>query len=82
MDHACKSDFTLSAVSSVGAIGKGNPMYFNIYRDHAYLWRWTLLAANHRKIADSGESYTNEADCLSGIGLVMGTNSNTPVYKK
>lgn len=56
-------------------------MYFKIYIDLSRQWRWTLYAANNRKIADSGESYWNERDCLAGIGLVMGTNSGTPVYR-
>ena len=56
-------------------------MYFKLYVDHQRQWRWTLFAANHFKVADSGEGYHNETDCLKGIGLVMGTNANTPVYK-
>jgi uncharacterized protein YegP (UPF0339 family) len=42
-------------------------------------WRWTLYAANHRKIADSGEGYHNKADALAGISLVKGANIATPV---
>lgn len=56
-------------------------MYFKIYRDAQNQWRWTLYAANHRKIANSGEGYWNEADCLAGIDLVKSTNSSTPVYR-
>jgi uncharacterized protein len=33
-------------------------------------WYWTLLARNNRKIATSGESYRNKADCLHSIDLV------------
>ena len=36
-------------------------MYFTIYRDVANGWRWTLYAANNRKIADSGEAYVEKA---------------------
>lgn len=57
-------------------------MAFYIYRDAANQWRWYLTAANNRKIADSGESYHNEQDCLSAIGLVMDANRSTPVYRK
>ncbi len=57
-------------------------MKFIIYRDRSLQWRWTLFAANNRKIADSGESYWNEADCTAAIDLVKGTNSMTPVYKQ
>ena len=44
-------------------------MYYVLYRDAAGYWRWTLYAANHRKIADSGEGYFNENDCRAGIDL-------------
>lgn len=57
-------------------------MYFKIYRDAKRFWRWTLFAANHLKVADSGEGYVNEGDCLSGISLVVGTNAYTPIYKQ
>ena len=56
-------------------------MYFKLYLDKLRTWRWTLFAANHLKVADSGEGYYNENDCLKAIGLVMGTNSTTPIYK-
>jgi uncharacterized protein YegP (UPF0339 family) len=55
-------------------------MHFTIYKDIANQYRWTLYAANNRKIADSGESYWNKADAQHGIDLVKGTNSYTPVY--
>lgn len=54
-------------------------MYFKLYKDSAGYWRWTLYAANNRKIADSGESYYNKADAEAGINLVKSTNSSTPV---
>lgn len=57
-------------------------MTFYIYRDAASQWRWTLTAANNRKIADSGESYHNKQDCLNAIGLVMNTNGQTPIYER
>lgn len=57
-------------------------MIFWIYKDTAGYWRWTLTAANNRKIADSGESYHNKQDCLGAIGLVMDTNRSTPVYER
>lgn len=57
-------------------------MYFVLYRDASYQWRWTLYAGNNRKIADSGEAYINKTDAQNGIGLVMGTNGNTPVYER
>jgi len=45
-------------------------MHFEIYRDHAGEWRWTLYAGNGRKIADSGEGYHSKDHCLHGIELV------------
>ena len=57
-------------------------MFFYLYRDVANQWRWTLYAANNKKIADSGEGYWNKADCQHGIALVKGTNHATPVYEK
>ena len=59
----------------------GTTMYFKIYQDVSYQWRWTLFSSNYKKIADSAESYRNKTDCLHGIGLVQGTNSQTPVYE-
>ena len=53
-------------------------MYFYLYRDIANQWRWTLYAANNRKVADSGEGYWNKADAQHGIELVKGTSSYTP----
>ncbi|KRR03713.1 hypothetical protein CQ12_37985 [Bradyrhizobium jicamae] len=50
--------------------------------DVASQWRWTLYAANQKKIADSGEGYWNKADAQHGISLVKGTNGATPVYEK
>ena len=54
-------------------------MFFYLYKDRANEWRWTLYASNNRKIADSAEGYHNRQDAIHGIGLVMATNSNTPV---
>ena len=56
-------------------------MQFEIYKNVKGFWQWRLKAANRRIIADSGEAYHNESDCLSAIGLVMGTDANTPVRK-
>ncbi|MBL8645276.1 MAG: DUF1508 domain-containing protein [Rhodospirillaceae bacterium] len=53
---------------------------YYIYRDANHHWRWYLLAANNRKIANSGEGYHNKADCLWAINLVKGT-SQSPVYE-
>lgn len=36
-------------------------------------WRWTLFAANNRKLANSGEGYNNYADCIAAINIVANT---------
>jgi uncharacterized protein YegP (UPF0339 family) len=50
-------------------------MTYYVYRDSQLLWRWRLVAANNRTIADSGESYHNKADCLHAINLVKASNA-------
>jgi len=54
-------------------------MTFYIYRDHQGEWRWFLQSANGKRIAESGEGYHNEKDCIDAISLVMGTNLQTTV---
>ena len=54
---------------------------FRVYRDKTGEWRWTLIAANNRKIADSGEGYDNKSDCLHGIDLVKAA-SDAPVQEE
>lgn len=55
-------------------------MKYVIYRDTNQQWRWRLIAANNRMIANSGEGYFNKTDCLSAISLVKGS-ATTPVYE-
>ncbi len=45
-------------------------MTYLLYRDAQGYYRWTLFAANNKKIANSGEGYFNKADCLAAINLV------------
>ena len=54
-------------------------MFFFLYRDLSDQWRWTLYAANNKKIADSAESYINKVDALYAINLVKNTTYSTPV---
>lgn len=42
-------------------------MIFEIYEDHEGEWRWRLLAANGRIMADSGEGYVDHAGCTRAI---------------
>lgn len=55
-------------------------MEYHMYIDARREYRWKLLAGNNRTIADSGEGYKNEADCLAAINLVKGS-STAPVYR-
>ena len=57
-------------------------MYFVLYKDAALQWRWTLYAANNKKIANGGEGYYNKQDALHGISLVSQTGNLTPVYDR
>lgn len=44
---------------------------FVVYQDKAGQWRWRLLAANNRIVADSGESYTRMRDCERAVAGAM-----------
>ena len=55
------------------------PAYW-MYRDANHQWRWRLVAANNKIIANSGEGYHNKADCQHAIRLVKGS-SVSPVYE-
>ncbi|WP_457796475.1 YegP family protein [Methylocystis sp. S23] len=54
-------------------------MFYYVYVDAAFQWRWTLYAANHKKIANSGEGYVNKADCLHAIALVK-SSASAPIH--
>ncbi|MBA3812438.1 MAG: DUF1508 domain-containing protein [Caulobacteraceae bacterium] len=53
-------------------------MHYLVYLDVQRQWRWTLVAANNRKIANSGEGYFNKADRLAALNLVA-TSGGTPI---
>ena len=52
--------------------GKPDGLTLRIYRDSKREFRWTLIAANGRKLANGGESYKYRADLAKAIDLVMG----------
>lgn len=58
----------------------GEPKQFVIYKDNANEWRWTLYAANAKKIADSGEGYRNRADCIAGARLVAAVAPDAGIW--
>jgi uncharacterized protein YegP (UPF0339 family) len=45
-------------------------MKYVLYIDVNRQYRWRLVAANGRIIANSGEGYYNRIDCLAAINLV------------
>ena len=56
-------------------------MTYEYYKDHKDEWRWRLIASNGRIIADSGEGYSSEHECLADIDRVK-NSSDAPVKKK
>jgi len=56
-------------------------MAYYVYKDQRGEWRWYLMAANNRKLADSGEGYQQKQNCLDAIALVKGS-STAPVYER
>lgn len=46
---------------------------FVIYEDAAYDWRWRLVAANGRIIADSAEGYVTRSGVIRAIRAVCHT---------
>jgi len=57
-------------------------MTYIYYKDAKGEWRWRLVAANGRIIADSVEGYKHEADCLDDIRLVKHSKDAPVVLKK
>jgi len=49
-------------------------MKFQIYQDSKSEWRWRLVAANGKKIADSAEGYKNKAHCRRMVNVVKGSD--------
>ena len=43
---------------------------FAYYQDHAGEWRWHLKGPDNKIIADSGQGYREERDCIRSINLV------------
>lgn len=55
-------------------------MYFQIFQDASYQWRWRLRAGNNQIVATSGESYTSKQNCRYAVDLVKSA-WNAPVYE-
>lgn len=41
----------------------------DVYQDSAGEWRWRVLAGNGKTVADSGEGYKRQGDCLTGAKI-------------
>jgi uncharacterized protein YegP (UPF0339 family) len=50
-----------------------NVEHIEVYRDASGEWRWRWVAANGRRMADSGEGYENRSDCLEAARYIAGT---------
>lgn len=56
-------------------------MTYVYYKDAKGEWRWKLLSSNGRILADSGEGYTTERECLADIERVK-SSTDAPVKKE
>jgi uncharacterized protein len=56
-------------------------MHYVYYKDAKEEWRWRLKASNGRIVADSGERYTTDRECLADIERVK-ASKDAPVKKK
>ena len=56
-------------------------MTYYYSKDNKGEWRWRLKASNGRILADSGEGYKSEQECLDDIKRVQ-SSSNAPVVKQ
>lgn len=54
-------------------------MAYHVKPDKLGLFRWQLIAANGRLIAESGEGYYNRTDCIHALNLVR-TSYNAPIF--
>lgn len=50
-----------------------------MYKDAQGQWRWRIVSANGRILADSGEAYKRRHDCLRGVNVVTGEAFNWDV---
>lgn len=57
------------------------PKQFVLYRDSRGEWRWTLYAANSKKIADSAEGYVNRLDAIRGARLVSSISHAAEIWE-
>jgi uncharacterized protein YegP (UPF0339 family) len=68
-------------VNMTEALKKDLMTYYYSYKDQKGEWRWRLKASNGRILADSGEGYSSEQECLDDIKRVKGS-ADAPVKKE
>jgi uncharacterized protein YegP (UPF0339 family) len=56
-------------------------MTYEYYKDKKGEWRWRLVAANGRILADSGEGYKSEKECKDDINRVK-NSKDAPVVQR
>ncbi len=61
---------------------KKEKLVFDVYIGEDKQYRWKLLAANNRNIANGGEGYTHKEDCLHAINLIKENASDAEVKDK
>lgn len=54
---------------------------FKLYKDGSGEWRWRLVAANDKTIADSAEGYKRRYECVKAIDRVRALASAAPVHE-
>jgi uncharacterized protein YegP (UPF0339 family) len=57
-------------------------MTYVYYKDAKGEWRWRLVASNGRIIADSGEGYSSEHECLADIDRVKASKDADVAQRK
>lgn len=54
-------------------------LMFEVYKDEAGEWRWSLKANNHRILCDSAEGFTKRSKALANIDKVKALAPNAGV---
>lgn len=54
---------------------------FEVYKDRAGEWRWTLVASNGKTIADSGEGYASEYNAVRAAARTKELAPQAPVKR-
>ena len=55
---------------------------FEVYADQSAKWRWRLIAANGKIIADSGEGYASEYNAVRAAARTKELAPQAPVKRK